>query len=113
MAGSPGTVNVHSHIATAYIENFVYRVTMGHAAIWQRFLEPSISSLANVRPEEFGQAGSSTDYQSGVDPAALMRLDLTKGQDFTMQDRRLLVVCGARSVGAKTYVLVGGHGRKG
>ena len=52
--GSSGTVNVHSHIATAYIEKFVYRVGMAEAAIVQRSLDPGPLTLATVQREEPG-----------------------------------------------------------
>ena len=68
MAGSSGTVNVHSHIATAYIEKLVYRVDTAEAALLQRSLDQGTLTLASVQREEPGQPGSSTDHRGGVDP---------------------------------------------
>ena len=57
VAGSSGTVNVHSHIATAYIEKLVCRIALGQAAIWQRSTDQSTFALASVRLKESGHAG--------------------------------------------------------
>ena len=97
-AGSFGTINVNSHIATSYIEKAVYRMEPAQSAIMQRSPDQSIVTLSNVRTEGPSQAGSSPDHLGGVDPTVGLRPDFSQGQGFTMQDSRMLVVYDSRFI---------------
>ena len=108
LAGSSGTINVASHIATSYIEKIVYRMQSAQAAIIQRSIDPSTPTLAQARSERPSHSGSSMGHLSGVDPTARLRPDLSQGLDFTLQDNRLLVIYDSRFVEAKIYGYVGG-----
>ena len=112
VAGSSGAINVSSHIPTSFIEKVAYRIESGQYAIWQRSLDQSTFSTANVRADVPSRPGSSQDHLGGVDPTVGLRPDFSKTQEFTMQDNRLLVVYGSRLIGAKIYGHAGGSDRQ-
>ena len=80
--------------------------------MWQRFLDQPTFSMANVRTEGPSQPGSSQDHLGGVDPTVGFRPDLSKNQEFTRQDSRLLVVYDPRFHGARIYGRIGGSERQ-
>ena len=82
VAGSTGTVNVHSHIATEYIETVVYRTESGHSAVWQRSLDQPTFTMANVRAEGPSRAWSSVDHLGGVDPTVGLGPGLSETQEL-------------------------------